>query len=99
MTGTQSPSKVGFHMRARGYAAEECIAVGDSLEDLDAAEFVGRFFVVANRPERDPGLREVIAGRPNVTVTEGRTGDGVYEAVIGTLANGRVDVFVRGPLR
>ena len=47
---------------------------------------VGRFFVVANGPERDPGLREAIGGRPNVTVTEGRNGDGVYEAVISTLA-------------
>jgi hydroxymethylpyrimidine pyrophosphatase-like HAD family hydrolase len=73
-------------MRARGYAPEECIGIGDSLEDLDASEFVGRFFVVANGPERDPGLREAIAGRSNVTVTEGRNGDGAYEAVISTLA-------------
>ena len=33
-----------------------------------------------------PALREAIAGRPNVTVTEGRMGDGVYEAVVSTLA-------------
>jgi HAD superfamily hydrolase (TIGR01484 family) len=84
--GASKAKAVGFHLRVRGYAADECIAVGDSLEDLDAADFVGRFFVVANGPERDPGLREAIAGRPNVTVTEGLTGDGVYEAVIGTLA-------------
>jgi hydroxymethylpyrimidine pyrophosphatase-like HAD family hydrolase len=73
-------------MRARDYSPEECIAVGDSLEDLDACEFVGRMFVVANGPERDPGLREAIAGRRNVTVTEGSSGDGVYEAVVATLA-------------
>ena len=35
-------------MRARGYAPEECIAVGDSGEDLGVAEVVGRFFLVAN---------------------------------------------------
>ena len=40
-------------------------------------------------PERDPGLREAIGGRPNVTVTEGRNGDGVYEAVVSTLAESR----------
>ena len=79
---------VAFHMRARGHASEDCIAVGDSLEDLDACEFVRRFFVVANGPDRDPALREAIGGRPNVTVTEGRSGDGVYEAVISTLAEG-----------
>jgi hydroxymethylpyrimidine pyrophosphatase-like HAD family hydrolase len=77
---------VAFHMRARGYTPEECIAIGDSVEDLDVAEVVGRFFVPANGPERDPALGDAIAGRPNVTVTEGRMGDGVYEAVVSTLA-------------
>ena len=51
---------VAFHMRARGYASDECIAIGDSIEDLDVADVVGRFFVPANGPERDPALREAI---------------------------------------
>jgi hydroxymethylpyrimidine pyrophosphatase-like HAD family hydrolase len=84
--GASKANAVAFHMRARGYAPDECIAIGDSHEDLDAADAVGRFFVVANGPERDPGLREAIGGRPNVTVTEGKNGDGVYEAVVSTLA-------------
>jgi len=87
--GASKARAVGFHMRARGYSPEECIGVGDSLEDLDSAEFVGRFFVVANGPERDPVLREAIPKWPNVTVTEGRNGDGVYEAVVSTLAQRR----------
>jgi phosphoglycolate phosphatase len=87
--GASKAKAVAFHMRARGHVPDECIGVGDSLEDLDAAEAVGRFFVVANGPERDHGLREAIGARPNVTVTEGRNGDGVYEAVISTLAEGR----------
>jgi HAD superfamily hydrolase (TIGR01484 family) len=79
---------VAFHMRARGYSPEECIAIGDSVEDLSVAEVVGRFFVPANGPERDAGLREVLSsGRyPNATVTEGAMGDGVYEAIVSTLA-------------
>jgi hydroxymethylpyrimidine pyrophosphatase-like HAD family hydrolase len=76
---------VVFHMRARGYGPEQCIAIGDSVEDLAVAEVVGRFFVPANGPEKDPGLREAIAGRPNVTVTEGRNGEGVYEAIVSSL--------------
>jgi HAD superfamily hydrolase (TIGR01484 family) len=80
---------VAFHMRARGYAPEECIAIGDSVEDLAVADVVGRFFVPANGPERDQALAEAIGGRSNVTVTEGRMGDGVYEAVISTLAGAR----------
>ena len=87
--GASKAKAVAFHVRARGYSPGDCIGIGDSLEDVDAAGAVGRFFVVANGPERDPGLREGIRGRPNVTVTEGSNGDGVYEAVISTLAEGR----------
>lgn len=84
--GASKGNAVGAHMRARGYAPEECIAAGDSLEDLGAAEFVGRFFCVANGPERDRALREQLPALDNVTVTEGRNGEGVYEAVVSTLA-------------
>ena len=77
---------VVFHQRARGYAPEECIAIGDSVEDLQVAPVVGRFFVPANGPARDAGLREAIPQFPNVTVTEGAMGDGVYEAIVSTLA-------------
>jgi hydroxymethylpyrimidine pyrophosphatase-like HAD family hydrolase len=77
---------VAFHQRARGYAPGECIAIGDSTEDLAVAEAVGRFFVPANGPERDPGLRDAVAAYDNITVTEGRMGEGVYEAIVSTLA-------------
>ena len=77
---------VTFHMRARGYSPEECIAIGDSVEDLQVADVVGRFFVPSNGPARDPGIGEAIAKRANVTVTEGAMGDGFYEAVVGSLA-------------
>jgi len=80
---------VAAHMRARGYAPEECIGIGDSVEDLEVAAAVGRFYVVANGPERDPGLRGAIGGRENVTVTEGRMGDGFYEALVSSLIERR----------
>jgi hydroxymethylpyrimidine pyrophosphatase-like HAD family hydrolase len=84
--GASKGKAVGAHMRARGYAPEECIAAGDSIEDLGAAEHVGRFFCVANGYERDEPLRIALGSFDNVTVTEGRMGDGVYEAVVSTLA-------------
>ena len=87
--GASKAKAVAYHARARGFAPDDCIAVGDSIEDLDAADAVSRFFVVANGPERDPELREAIAGRDNVTVTEGWMGDGFYEAVVSTLAQRR----------
>lgn len=84
--GASKGQAVGAHMRARGYEPEQCIAAGDSIEDLESARFVGRFFCVANGPERDAALREAIPTYDNVTVTEGRMGEGVYEAVVSTLA-------------
>jgi phosphoglycolate phosphatase len=80
---------VAAHARARGYDPADCIAVGDSVEDLEVAASVGRFFVVANGPERDPGLRAAISRWDNATVTEGRMGDGFYEAVVSTLVERR----------
>jgi hydroxymethylpyrimidine pyrophosphatase-like HAD family hydrolase len=77
---------VQVHMRARGYAPEECIGLGDSLEDLEVATVVGHFFIPANGPERDESLREAIGAYENVTVTEGNMGTGVYEAIVSTLA-------------
>jgi hydroxymethylpyrimidine pyrophosphatase-like HAD family hydrolase len=71
---------VEAHMRARGYAAEECLAVGDSRED------VGGFFLVANGAEKDPTLR---GAHVNVAVTEARNGEGFYEAVVRSLAEAR----------
>jgi hydroxymethylpyrimidine pyrophosphatase-like HAD family hydrolase len=80
---------VAAHARAQGYDPAECIAVGDSVEDLEVAASVGRFFVVANGPERDAGLRAALSSWDNVTVTEGRMGDGFYEAVVSTLVERR----------
>ena len=80
-------SGVAFHMRARGYAPEECIAVGDSREDLGPPRRSSAFWLVANALERDPPLREAFT--PNVRVAEGRHGAGVYEAVVTELAERR----------
>ncbi|MGN6187916.1 MAG: HAD family hydrolase [Conexibacter sp.] len=80
---------VARHMQIRGYKAQECIAVGDSREDLGAAAAVGTFWFVANALEKDPTLRDAIAGRDNVRVAEAAYGAGVYEAVVTTLAERR----------
>jgi hydroxymethylpyrimidine pyrophosphatase-like HAD family hydrolase len=72
------------HMRARGYSPDECIGLGDSREDLGVAAVVGRFFLVANAVEKDPEITR--AAPANVEITEGRNGEGFYEAVIRTLA-------------
>jgi len=80
---------VARHMQVRGYAPEQCIAVGDSREDLGAASVVGTFWLVANALEREPGLRPAVAEHANVRVAEASHGAGVYEAVITELAERR----------
>ena len=80
---------VAAHMRARGYPPEQCLAVGDSREDLEVAAHVGRFFLVANALERDEGVAAARASYPNVEVTESGYGEGFYEAVVRALAESR----------
>ena len=71
---------VAAHMRARGYAREQCVAVGDSPEDLGVAAVVGRLFLVANAVAGDTSRF------PNVERTEAAMSEGFYEAVIRALA-------------
>ncbi len=84
---SSKPRAVARHMQARGYAPEECIAVGDSREDLGAAEVVGAFWLVSNAT---PEVRAAAAAHDNVRFAEAGWGAGVYEAVIATLAERRV---------
>jgi hydroxymethylpyrimidine pyrophosphatase-like HAD family hydrolase len=81
--GTSKAAAVSRHMRMRGYVREQCIAIGDSSEDLDVAAVVGRFFLVANAEVSDASS----AG--NVEMTEAAMSEGFYEAVIRALAESR----------
>jgi hydroxymethylpyrimidine pyrophosphatase-like HAD family hydrolase len=83
--GASKVAAVAFHRRARGYAREQTFAIGDSREDVACAAEVASFWLVANAVERDPSMREAIAGMPNVHVAESGHGKGVYEAVVSTL--------------
>jgi hydroxymethylpyrimidine pyrophosphatase-like HAD family hydrolase len=85
--GASKAAAVRAHARARGYARDECVAVGDSREDLGVAEVVGRFFLVANGVERDPDIMRALP--PNAEVCEERNGEGFYEAVVRSLAEAR----------
>jgi hydroxymethylpyrimidine pyrophosphatase-like HAD family hydrolase len=74
---------VKAHMRARGYAPEQCVAIGDSREDLEVAAVVGRCFLVANAKAGD------LSGFANVERTEAPMSEGFYEAVVRALAESR----------
>ena len=77
---------VARHMQNRGYLPEECIACGDSREDMEAAAVVATFWLMANGFNGDPSLASDIAAYGNVRVSSEGHGAGVYEAVVTTLA-------------
>ena len=77
---------VATHMRRRGLAPEEVIAIGDSRGDLEIADVVGRFFLVSNALDKDPAAGVGAPTAPNVTVTEEPMTAGFYEAIVRTLA-------------
>ena len=88
-SGASKARGVARHMQIRGYAPEDCIAAGDSREDMEAASVVGTFWLVANALERDLTLGQEVAGRPGVRIASESYGAGVYEAVVTTLAERR----------
>ena len=76
-------------MRARGFAPEQCIGVGDSPEDVEPAAVVGRMFLVSNSGRVDG------SAYTNVERTEALMSEGFYEAVIRALAGIALE-FVQG---
>ena len=76
--GASKARGVAYHQQVRGYAPQECLAVGDSAEDLGVAEVVGAFWMVANG-----------APAPGVRRAQESHGAGVYEAVMTELAERR----------
>jgi hypothetical protein len=87
--GASKARAVARHMQARGYDPAQCVAVGDSREDMEAASVVGAFWLVANALERDLTLGSEVQGRPGVRIASEGYGAGVYEAVVTTLAEER----------
>jgi len=82
--------------KARALAATgvDVVDLGLGEPDFPTPEFVAAAGIAAIESgctrytdvSGEPALRDAIAGRANVTVTEGRMGEGVYEAVVSTLA-------------
>ena len=78
--GASKAKGVAFHLRARGYDAGRVhrrrgLAGGRRVGRIRRALLRGR-----ERPRARRRVREAISRFPNVTVTEGRMGDGFYEA-------------------
>jgi 3-deoxy-D-manno-octulosonate 8-phosphate phosphatase KdsC-like HAD superfamily phosphatase len=87
--GASKARAVARHMQNRGYRSEECIAAGDSREDMGMAAAVGCFWLVSNGVERDAALGVDARRHPRVRICAESYGAGVYEAVVSTLAESR----------
>ena len=87
--GGSKAAAVERHMRVRGLARADTLAVGDSREDLAVAEVVASFWLVANALERDPTIADALGAHSNVRIAGAGHGGGVYEAVVTTLAERR----------
>ena len=85
---TSKARAVARHMQARGYGPRECIAAGDSREDMDTSQVLDTFWLVANALERDPELGVQASRLERVRVATAPYGAGVYEAVVTTLSEG-----------
>lgn len=82
--GASKAAAVAHDVAARGLDAAECLAVGDSGQDLEMGLVVGTVAIVANGASADPALA---ARAP--WVTRGANGTGVREAVEEWLAGRR----------
>ena len=85
--GASKGNAVARHMRARGFAPEEVIAVGDSREDMETAR--ARRHVLVRRQRRRSATRRCARRSPAARTCaspRSRYGAGVYEAVVTTLA-------------
>ena len=70
---------------------EDCIAAGDSREDMEADTVVETFWLVANALERDLDARGRCVRPTRMSVASESYGAGVYEAVVTTLARAALE--------
>lgn len=79
--GVSKAAAVAADRSRRGLTPEDCAAIGDAAADLACAAEVGRFFLVANALQKDPGLADAVNAADNAEVTNGAYGAGFADAV------------------
>ncbi len=78
--GLSKGQGVATDLTRRGLRADDAVAVGDSVSDLEMAPYVARLFLVANGAAA-PATASAAAAHDNVTVCTGANGAGWVEAV------------------
>jgi len=74
--GTSKASAIKVDQGKRGLLAKQCIALGDSLTDLEMAKAVSQFFLVANGVQNDPAVIKRLTAFHNAYLTTEKMGLG-----------------------
>ncbi len=82
--GVSKGLAVAWDLRRRGLAADQAIAIGDSISDLQMADSVSRLWLTANGLA-DPAVAALAQARDNVVVCDEAVGLGWAQAIRSTL--------------
>jgi HAD superfamily hydrolase (TIGR01484 family) len=82
--GISKGAAIAWDLARRGLTADDAVAIGDSVSDLDMAPAVGRLWITANGAAVD-GMRARIDAVPNVSVSDAAMGEGWAQAVRASL--------------
>lgn len=80
-SGVDKSSAIKLDKRLRGFDTENCIALGDSIEDLKMANEVQFFFLMRNAIEHKKEILGELVKYDNVYVTENRMNRGWAEVI------------------
>ena len=79
--GVTKANGVILDKKLRGFRDENCIALGDSLEDLKMADEVKYFFLMKNALEHEDELETELQKYNNVFITDGIMNQGWFEVM------------------
>ncbi len=82
--GLSKGAAISWDLARRGLTADDAVAVGDSVSDLEMAPAVGRLWITANGAGVE-GMAARLDGIGNVTVTTSPMGEGWAQAVHASL--------------
>ncbi len=79
--GVNKAKGIKLDKKIRNFKKENCIAMGDSLEDLKMADEVAYFFLMSNALELQEELTVELKKHNNVYITEGAMNKGWFEVM------------------
>jgi len=79
--GVDKSSAIKLDKKLRNFKDENCIALGDSIEDLKMASAVKYFFLMRDAIERDSNILNLLCNYNNVFVTKYRMNHGWAEVI------------------